>query len=92
MTLNIAEIVLLVLGLTQWVKTKLKLVDTVAEVTSFVIGFLLGGAYQFVVSQPVDARGWFLVLLVGIGMGLVPSGLYKFAGTLAVKFGNNGVK
>lgn len=86
MELNILGVVAIVLGLTQWIKTKLKLVDTAAEVLSFIVGFVLGGAYQYVYSQPVDAASWFAVVLTALGMALVPSGLYKFVGMAADRF------
>lgn len=86
MELSLAGVTLIVLGLSQWVKEKLGLVDKAAEIANAVIGLVLGGAYQYVTTPPVDAKGWFLVLLVALGMALVPSGLYKFAGSIAEKF------
>jgi|WetSurMetagenome_2_1015567.scaffolds.fasta_scaffold00807_18 hypothetical protein len=87
MTITISEVVVVVLGLSQWFKTKAGLQGAAAEWLSFGIGVVLGGFYQYVVTSPVDAGGYFSVVVVGVGMGLVPSGLYKFAGTLAEKFG-----
>jgi hypothetical protein len=91
MELNIGEITLIVLALTQWLKTKLELEGKVAELASFGVGFALGGAYQFTVTKPADAVTWLTVLVVAIGMGLVPSGLYKFAGALADRFSSKPV-
>ncbi len=86
MELSLLGVTIVVLALTQWVKEKLGLVDRAAEILSFVIGFALGGVFQYVVSKPADAQAWFLVLLVAIGMALVPSGLYKFGVRYAEKF------
>lgn len=86
MTINIGDIVFIVIGLSQWLKTKLKLQDTAAEIMSFVVGAVLGGAYQYVITKPTDLATWLPVVVVAIGMGLVPSGLYKFVSVVAEKF------
>lgn len=86
MQVNWTFVTLAVLGLTEWIKTKLHLVDTAAEVASFIVGFSLGGFYQYTLTQPIDATSWFQVVLVGIGMGLVPSGLFKFGVNFVSRF------
>lgn len=81
--LNLGVVVTLVLGLTQWVKERLGLVDRPAEVLSFAIGALGGGVYQFAVSHPIDFNGWLSVVIVALLMALVPSGIFKFGSQLA---------
>jgi hypothetical protein len=83
MQITIGDVVLVVLGLTQWVKTKLNVAGNVAELLTFGIGFVLGGAYQYTVVTPTVFGDWLAIVLVGAGMGLVPSGLYKFTGVVA---------
>ena len=68
------------MGLTQFVKEKLNLSGRPAELLSFAIGFLIGGASRLasVPALPADFAGWFGVVLYALAAGLVPSGLYKF--------------
>lgn len=83
MQLNLVEVTAIVIGLTQWIKTKLNLEGQKAELLSAGLGFTLGAGFQYSQVSPVDFAGWFLVVLVGLGMALVPSGLYKFIGAVA---------
>lgn len=64
-----------VLGLVQWIKG-FGLAGTQVKLASMVVGILLGIGYQFSIGAPVDFAGWFAVLIFGIALGLVASGLY----------------
>jgi hypothetical protein len=74
---NIGVVVTIILGLTQWLKERLKLESRAAEALSFVIGATLGGLYQYSVTKPVDLTSWLAVAFVALLMALVPSGIYK---------------
>lgn len=80
---NLGVVVTIVLGLTQWLKERLGLVDRPAEILSFAVGALGGGVYQFAVSQPTDLNGWLGVVFVALLMALVPSGIFKFGSQLS---------
>ena len=43
---------------------------------SLFIGLLLGGGYQLSQAIPVDFGGWFAVIMYGLALGLVASGVY----------------
>lgn len=75
------SVILVVMGLTQFIKEKLGMSGNPAELLSFVIGFLLGGAFRLasLPALPGDFAGWFGVVLYALAAGLVPSGLYKFS-------------
>ncbi len=92
MEINLGVVVAIVLGLTQWLKTKANLKDTAAEYLSLFVGFVAGVLYQYSITlpavNPFNVQAWFAVLVVGVAMSLVPSGLYKLGNVFAVKFGN----
>lgn len=68
-------LVLVVLGLVEWVKS-LGLQGNAVKVVSLVIGLLLGIGYQLSLAMPVGFSGWFSVSVFGLGLGLVASGIY----------------
>lgn len=80
---NLGVVVTIVLGLTQWIKERLGLVDRPAEILSFAVGALGGGVYQYAASQPTDLNGWLGVVFVAVLMALVPSGIFKFGSQLS---------
>ena len=82
---NIGIVVTIVLGLTQWVKDRLKLDGRPAEILSFILGLLFGGVYQYAVTKPVELNQWLSVAFVAVLMALVPSGIFKFAAQIADK-------
>ena len=82
---NIGIVVTVVLGLTQWLKERIKLDGRPAEILSFVIGALFGGVYQYSVTQPAALNQWLSVIFVAVLMALVPSGIFKFATQIADK-------
>ena len=68
-------LVLVVLGLVEWVK-RLGLAGKAVVIVSMAIGLALGLAYQVSIAVPIDFAGWFSAAVYGIGLGLVASGIY----------------
>jgi len=68
-------LVLVVLGLVEWVK-RLGLAGKAVVIVSMAIGLALGLAYQVSIAVPIDFAGWFGAAVYGIGLGLVASGIY----------------
>ena len=69
----------LLIGLVQFIKG-FNLQGTVVRVVSYVVGLLLGVGYNISVSGvPADFAGWFAVVVFGLGLGLVGSGIYDAA-------------
>ena len=68
-------LVLVVLGLVEWVK-RLGLQGRAVVIVSMAIGLALGLAYQVSIALPIDFAGWFGAAVYGIGLGLVASGIY----------------
>lgn len=66
----------IVIGLVQFIKG-FGLNGNAVKALSLAIGLLLGGAYQYTVAAPVDFAGWFSIVVFGLGLGLVASGLYN---------------
>ena len=77
MEITFAHILAIVAGVTQFIKTKMNLVDTAAELLSAAVGILCGSAYQYSVTKPVDFSGWLVVVVVGLITWLTTAGLYK---------------
>lgn len=75
--LTYPELLAVVAGVTEVVKTKFNLVDTAAEVLSAVIGVGFGSAYQYALEVPTTFEGWFTVLTTGVITWLTTSGFYK---------------
>ena len=72
---NGIPLLFVVLGLVEWLK-RLGVTGRALLVSSLIIGLLLGGGYQLSQSIPVDFGGWFAVVIYGLAMGLVASGVY----------------
>ena len=70
----------IVLGLVQYVKS-LGLKGNAIRVASMVIGLLLGVGYQYslINTLAMDFQNWFSVIVFGLGLGLVASGVYDVA-------------
>ena len=68
-------LVLVVLGLVEWVK-RLGLAGKAVVIVSMAIGLALGLAYQVSIAVPIDFAGWFGAAVYGIGLGLLASGIY----------------
>ena len=84
--LNLQEILvagvpllLVVIGLVEWVK-KINVPSNALPFVSMGIGLVLGGCYQIAENGvPVDFAGWFAVIVFGLAIGLVASGLFDAA-------------
>ena len=64
-----------VLGLVEWIK-RLGVEGRWLLVSSMVVGLLLGGGYQLSQGIPDSFGGWFAVIIYGLALGLVSSGVY----------------
>jgi hypothetical protein len=68
-------LVFVVLGLVEFVK-RLGLEGNWLIVVSVLIGVGLGIGYQCSIAVPVGFSGWFGVVIFGVALGLVASGIY----------------
>lgn len=68
-------LVLVVLGLVEWVKS-LGLTGNSVKFVSMGIGLVLGIGYQLSVAVPVGFSGWFGASVFGLALGLLASGIY----------------
>ena len=68
-------LVLVVLGLVEWVKS-LGLAGNAVKFVSMAIGLVLGIGYQLSISVPVGFAGWFGASVFGLALGLLASGIY----------------
>jgi len=68
-------LILVVLGLVEFVKG-FGITGNAVKVVSLAIGLLLGVGYQLSIAIPVGFGGWFGVIVFGLALGLVASGIY----------------
>ena len=68
-------LMLIVLGLVQFIKG-FGVTGNQVKALSLSVGLVLGVGYQFSIAAPADFAGWFAVVVFGLGLGLVASGLY----------------
>jgi hypothetical protein len=69
-------LLLVVIGLVEWIK-QTGINTKALPYVSMAIGLLFGAGYQ--ISEfglPIDFAGWFGVVVFGLGLGLVASGIY----------------
>ena len=72
-------LLLVVIGLVEWVK-KVNVPSNALPFVSMGIGLILGGGYQVAENGvPIDFAGWFAVIIFGLAIGLVASGLFDAA-------------
>ena len=71
-------LVLVVLGLVEWIKS-LGLSGTAVKIVSLMVGVAFGVGYQMTVALPSSFAGWFAAVVYGLGLGLVASGIYDAA-------------
>lgn len=71
-------LLLVTLGLVQYIKG-FGLSGNSVRGLSAAVGLVLGIGYQLSVSMPADFGGWFAVVVFGLGLGLVASGVYDAA-------------
>jgi hypothetical protein len=77
-------LVLLVLGLVELSK-RLGLAGRWLTVASMAIGIVFGAAYMVSQDVPVDFGGWFAVIVYGLMLGLIASGVYDAFGSATAK-------
>ena len=68
-------LLLVILGLVSFLKTW-GVEGKWLTLASLLLGVLFGVLYQMSIKTPVDFPGWFAVVVYGLGLGLVTSGLY----------------
>lgn len=68
-------LLLIVIGLVQFIKG-FGLNGNTVKGLSLAVGLVLGGGYQYSIATPADFAGWFALVVFGLGLGLVASGLY----------------
>lgn len=73
-----------VVGLVEWLK-KLGIEGKTLTAASMGIGLLLGGGYMISQGFPSGFAAWFAVVVYGLAMGLVASGLYDTAKNILEK-------
>lgn len=67
-----------VLGLVQFIKSY-GLKGNAVKTLSMGIGLVLGIGYQFSIAAPSNFAQWFGIVLFGLALGLVASGVYEVA-------------
>ena len=82
---NAAIVMLIILGLvTVW--GKLGLTGKLQLLSSLGTGLVIGSLFMLAaLGFPVDFKGWFSVIVYGLGMGLVASGIYETGKELTAK-------
>lgn len=71
------------IGLVQWSK-KFGLKGKALNGVSMVVGLVLGMGFQISsLGLPADFGGWFGIIVYGLGLGLVASGIYDAAQDIA---------
>lgn len=78
-------LIAVVMGLVTWVSQAFGLQGRWLLVVSMLIGLVLGGAFQVSQALPVDFAGWFAVVIYGLALGLIASGVYDTAKKLSRK-------
>jgi hypothetical protein len=65
-----------VFGLVAWIKS-FGVTGNWLRVASMLVGLILGCGYMFsTLGFPTDFAGWFSVIVYGLGLGVVASGVY----------------
>lgn len=75
--LSYPELLAVAAGATEFIKTKLNLVDTAAEVLSAVVCVGSGSAWQYAQLPATTFEQWFTVVSTGVVTWLTTAGLYK---------------
>ena len=77
-------LVLVVLGLVEWVK-QLGVQGNAVRYVSMAIGLIFGIGYQLSLGMPTDYAGWFGAVIYGLALGLIASGIYDAASDIVHK-------
>lgn len=73
--INGVPLVAVVIGLVEWFK-RFGIGGNALMLVSMSIGLILGGAYQYAVNPPADFADWLGLVVYGLMLGLVASGIY----------------
>lgn len=68
-------LIFVVLGLVEFVKG-FGIAGNAVKAVSLAIGLILGIGYQLSIAMPAGFAGWFAVVVFGLALGLVASGIY----------------
>jgi hypothetical protein len=68
-------LIFVVLGLVEFVKG-FGITGNAVKAVSLAIGLILGIGYQLSIAMPAGFAGWFAVVVFGLALGLVASGIY----------------
>ncbi len=77
-------LVLVVIGLVEWVK-RFGVAGKALNAASMAVGVVLGVAYQYAQAAPVGFGDWFTAVVFGLALGLVASGIYDAAKSVAAR-------
>jgi hypothetical protein len=91
MDISLGAVVALILGLTEWIKTKAGLSGTAAEWLALGVGSLIGSAYQFTVTKPIDVSQWIVVIIAGLIISVSTTGGYKLGMSVADRVNNKNI-
>lgn len=70
-------IVFIVWALTEWIKNTFSLTGKTVEFVSLGVGLVVGLGYKLTTGMEATFVWWFLAVLYGLLLGIVPSMLYK---------------
>lgn len=73
--INGIPLTVVVVALVEWLKS-IGIYGKMLRVISLVIGLILGAAYQYSITPPIDISGWIGIIVYGLMLGLVSSGIY----------------
>lgn len=76
-------LIAVVLGLVTWLAQTFKLQGQQKLIASMITGLLLGAGYQLSIALPATYAGWFAVVIYGLALGLIASGIYDTGKKLA---------
>ncbi len=82
------SLIIVIFGLVEFSKC-LGLKGKALTVFSMLLGVVFGSAYKISESGacPTDFAGWFAVIVFGLALGLVTSGIYDFANHRLIPIG-----
>lgn len=71
-----ASLMVVVLGLVQWIKQTFTVSGRFVRGISMVVGVVLGILYQLSLAKVTSMGEWFGIVIFGIGVGIAASGVY----------------
>lgn len=86
---NAPIVVLVVLGLVTWLG-KLGVKGIWQLISAMALGLIFGAGFMFAaLGLPEDFAGWFSIVIYGLAMGLVASGIYETGKKLLDRYSGN---